>query len=125
MAVLDPDAGEALVDVGERRLQPTNVGARRSAGIDAETPAVDLVAEGEALEVEEARGALEVGQALRRQREEPLQLGPAGDPPPEHIDEIGIVLFKHPEEGSDVAADVIDHLGARPMKMPPIPTNGS
>lgn len=78
----------------------------------ARPPRRNLAAEGQALEIEEARCALQIGQPVGRHRGQPIELGPASDAPAQHVDQIGIVLLEHAEEGGDVAADVVDHLDA-------------
>jgi hypothetical protein len=57
------------------------VTSKRPAAVvrDAEVAAGDLPAEGRALQVEEAGGALQVGQRVGVDRHQPLELGPAGD----------------------------------------------
>lgn len=106
------------MDVREERLELADIEARALRFVDAEVAPFDLPAEGEPLEVEESRCALEVREPHRIKTPQPFELRAARDPPAQHVDEVGIVLLEHPEESGDVAADVVDRLDARPEPAP-------
>ncbi len=81
--------------------------------IPAEVPAGDLAAEGEPLEVEKARGALQVGQRVGVLGGQTLELGPAGHLPFQHVHQRLVVALEHPEETGNVAAEIVDRLHLR------------
>lgn len=100
------------MEVGEHGFELGDVETGRSAGVDAEVALGDLAAEGQALEVEEARGALQIREGGWVLGEEAVEFRATGEAPAQHVDEIGVMLLEDAEEGDDIGADVVDLLGA-------------
>ncbi len=70
-------------------------------------------AEGEPLDVEEAGGALQVGEALGILAVEPVELGAARELPAQHVHQRLVMVLQDAEEGGDVAADIVEDLDLR------------
>ena len=71
----------------------------------------DLAAESRLLEVEEAGGALQVGQGGGVAARQALELAARGDLELERVHELRIVPLEDAEEVGDLAVDVVDDLG--------------
>ncbi len=102
------------MQLGKHRLELGDVEAGALPRIDTEIPPAHLPAKGKALQIEEPRRAVDVGQAIGGQREQPLIFGPAREPEPQVIDEIGVMLLQHPKQRHDVARYVVDELDVGP-----------
>jgi hypothetical protein len=72
-----------------------------------------LSPERQALQVEEARRALQIGQRVRFRALQPIELGPAGELPPKHVHEGHVMALQDPHRGGHVARDIVDHLRRR------------
>lgn len=98
------------MNVGQHRLQLGDIEPGAGAAVDLKVAAGDFPAEGESLQIEKTRRALQVGKPLSRQGRQALEFGPARHAEAKHVEQIGIVLLEHPEERGDVARDVVDRL---------------
>lgn len=99
------------MDLGELDCKSRDVEATWSCRGDAEVAAGDLAAIGQALEVEEPGGPLQVGQGLGGGGGEALEFSAAGELPAQHVHERLVVALQDTEQDHDIAADVVDHLG--------------
>ena len=75
---------------------------RRPIGDDTKVLPRHLTAERQALQIEEPRRPLRVGQGSRPQREHVLEAGPARHLPAQHVQKRGVVMLDDPEERRDV-----------------------
>ena len=98
----------------QQRSELGDIEPRSRRGNDAECPPRDLAAEGEPLDVEEARGALQVGKRRRIGALQPFESRPRRELEAEHVEECHIVALQDPEEGRDILRPVVDYLGRRP-----------
>jgi hypothetical protein len=93
------------VDLLEERSELGDVEPSRRADRNAKVATSHLAAEREALEVEEARGPLEVGQRVRLAGGEPLELSARRDLKLQRLHELRVVTLQDPEQRRDVARD--------------------
>lgn len=106
-------ASAGRVQVFQHRLERGQVEPRWPVDRDPEVAPRDLAAEGGALEVKEARCALEVGQGLGVGIDQPVELGAGGQLEPQDVEELRIVPLQDAEQVGDVLSGVVDHLGPR------------
>jgi hypothetical protein len=78
-----------------------------------EIPPRDLAAEGRALQVEKARGTLQIGQGIGVGLNQAVELGPGGQLEAQDLKELRIMPLQDAEGVGHITAEVVDHLGAR------------
>lgn len=109
--VLEHDGFEPRMRGIEGRLKR---GEPEPAAVPGDTEhAGDLAAEGQALEIDEARRALEVGERCGVRLAQALELLAGGDLEAEHVEELGIMALEDPEEVHDLAVEIVHDLELR------------
>ena len=81
--------------------------------VGAEVLARHLPAERQGLEIEEPRRPLDVEQVAIGRLLQPVELGPHGRPPAQLAQQGLGEPLQHPEQGHDLAGDVVHHLDRR------------
>jgi len=74
-----------------------------------------LPAERQALQVEEAGGAFEIGERIGIDLQQPLELGAAADLPLQHVEQLLVVPLQDAEKVHDIAVHVVDHFQLGPV----------
>jgi len=111
--VFDVDTIETQVSGAQGFFEAQQVESGRGGGGGAEVLALHFAPERELLQVEEARGALDVGESFRLGHLVPFEYLPAGQRPFELPDKLLEVTLDHAVEVDQLAVDVIDDFNIR------------
>ena len=97
----------------QHRFKGREVEAAGPVARHAEVAARDLAAKGGALEIKESRCAFQIGQGVGIGVDQTTEFGTGGQLEPQDVEELRIVPLEDAKQVGNLAAPIIDDLGAR------------